>query len=274
MHTDEDGKRYYSHTSLTLFRLCPRRWYRRYVRGIAEGTSDAAAAGTWLCERPVTGLITQDGIYSNHHEVYWANFLAEFGGDDSYQSALYTPELPRNVLKLYKASPIQGKVVEIQKRYVYDLTGGFLYQSIPDFVVWRSRPEMVESSTVALDCKLRSYWGKYPDAPPEVEPLLPYDDQGLGQAIAAGADTFGQMRFYVNKRTGELHGPVYVEEPVSSILREEWIQNQVDTIEQIERYLKRTHASWPIDQNGCKAFGRECPGLEECKLGWIRKESI
>jgi len=271
----------FSHTSLDLWRLCKRQWWHRYVNGDKQVTTDNMAAGTWLVQEPIEAFHRDDPNLGTPlaGDYIWANFLAEFGGDDSYEHPVFTPNLPKQVLSLYKQAPVEGVVFEIEKRFQVELKGGVKFQSKPDLVVERMvhSDEPIEVSGVccnatrtAWDIKLKTFWARYPGATPEVEPLLPFDDQGLGQALAATCDHFGQIRFYLDKRSGNLHGPVYVEEPVSRILLDEWENETVDTILEIESHLAWDH-TWPKNDKACKAFGRVCAFLEHCKFGATRE---
>lgn len=288
MHQLEDGRRVYSHSSLDLWRLCKRRWHRRYVRGIKEETSANMAAGTWLAQEPVEAwenLRLQGSVMTNLPDVTldacWANFLAEFGGNDDYDSPMFDKELAPAVLRAYQANPVPGKVVAIEEMLQVELAPGVFYQGKPDFVVEQVAGSQVESwepfkdrdiiSRIAWDIKLKTFNQARVGDDYFMKPAIhPFDDQGYGQAALAGCESFGQIQFFLGKKDGILHGPYYIEQPINPILMEEWKDETVRTVREIESYLLlNERVPWPKNPQACGAFGRTCSGYQECQFGWV-----
>ena len=211
---DETKPWVYSHTQLDLWRTCKRRYHWRYELGHKEPTTDNMAAGTWLVQNPIEDLLRGEEIIN---EAYWANFLAEFGGTADYDGPLFTDKLPGKALAAYKANPVVGNVVEIEHTFEIELPGGIRYSSRPDLVVER------EGKRVVLDIKLKTFNQARNGDEFFLKPALsPLDDQGISQAVCAGADAFGQIQFWLGKKDGLLRGPFYLEHPLNPVLAEEW----------------------------------------------------
>ena len=254
----------YSHTQLALWKLCKRRYYMRYVLGRKEPTTANMAAGTWLAQEPIETYYQGRTFDDIAWQSIWANFLAEFGGTDDYDDPIFTLDLAKRILAAYKASPVQGKVVEIEKRYVKEFAGGYQYVSIPDLVVER------EQGRIAFDLKLKTFnqtkagdtfWLK-----PE---LSPFDDQGVGQAVCSGSRAFGQIQFWVGKRDGVVHGPFYVEHQLGGTMAQEWMDETKAEIEDIYAYTGAYKTlPFPKNDQACHAFGRPCSWLANCKFGF------
>jgi len=261
MQTNEDGSLVFSHTSLDLWRLCKRRWYRRYVRGSKEPPTDNMAAGIWLCQNPIEDWHQDKGLLDS----YWPNFLAEFGGDDSYDSPLFTKSLPQEVLAAYKETPVDGRIVEIEKRQRVLLASDCGYQSQPDMIVESER------GRTAWDIKLKTFNQQRAGDTFFLKPALsPLDDQGMGQAVVHDCQAFGQIQFYLGKKDGLLYGPYYVEHPLNPVLADEWRSETIDAIQEIEHWLQRSARSpWPKNPQSCTAFGRRCEGWNECLFGFV-----
>ena len=281
---EENGKWVYSHTQLDLWRTCKRRYHWRYVLGNEEPTTDAMAAGTWLVQTPVENYVGLQPFEPTdaYWETCWANFLAEFGGDSSYDSGLFTPDLPRKVLAAYKVNPVVGKVVTIEETFYHDFPGGYRYSSRPDLVVERQFVDVQHPSyqtetvtfavkRIAWDIKLKTFNQARNGDEFFLKPALsPLDDQGISQAICAGADAFGQIQFWLGKKDGLLRGPYYLEHSLNPVLAEEWKQETISEIEDIEAF-KECHSSypWPKNPDACGKFGRVCPAWDACNFGFV-----
>ena len=262
----------YSHTQLALWKLCKRRYYNKYVLGKLEPKTPNMAAGTWLAQNPIElwesverqHLSDWVGDGSTFWESIWANFLAEFGGDDSFKDKLFTLKLAKQILAAYKANPVKGKVVEIEKRFFKEFDNDLRYQSKPDFVV---ETEAVRRTT--WDIKLKTFNQRFEgDTFYAQAPLSPFDDQCLGQAVCADAQAFGQIQFWLGKKDATLIGPVYVEQPVSPILAGEWIRETQEEMLDIEAWRSTTTYPWPKNDQACHAFGRACSYRAGCNFGF------
>jgi hypothetical protein len=105
---------------------------------------------------------------------------------------------------------------------------------------------------------------------------LPYDDQLLGQAISANAETFIRATIRINPASGLLNGPTVEEREVDAALRDEWLAETSDTIGEIEGWLTRISPTfnlaperpWPKNEDACHAYGKPCPAMRMCKAGW------
>lgn len=84
----------------------------------------------------------------------------------------------------------------------------------------------------------------------------------------AGATAMGHIRFYLDKRDAALYGPIYLEQPLSPVLADEWKEKTLKEILEIESMLKTTHASWPKNDQSCHAFGKPCTYLHDCEFGF------
>lgn len=255
----------YSHTQLALWKLCKRRYYNQYVLGKKEPKTPNMAAGTWLCQNPIEHW-EQDrrsDADTNFWNTVWPNFLAEFGGDDLYKDPIFNLDLAKKIFTAYRANPVQGKVVEVEQRFFKYFPDGLRYQSKPDFVV--ERP-----TRVTWDIKLKTFTQRFAgDTFYASAPLSVFDDQCLGQAVCTKADAFGQIQFWVGKKDATLIGPVYIEQPVNTVLATEWEQetiNEMNSIENWRKYISRI--SWPKNDQACRAFGRDCSYLPHCNFGF------
>ena len=271
----------YSHTQLDLWRTCKRRYHWKYVLGNEEPTTDNMAAGTWLVQEPIEAFHKGDDTVFDL-EYVWANFLAEFGGDDSYDGPLFTPELPKKVLDAYRVNQVVGKVVAIEETFYHEFPRCYRYSSRPDLVVERQFVDVQHPSyqtetvtfavkRIAWDIKLKTFNQARNGDEFFLKPALsPLDDQGISQAICAGADAFGQIQFWLGKKDGMLRGPYYLEHSLNPVLAEEWKQETISEIEDIEAF-KECHSSypWPKNPDACGKFGRVCPAWDACNFGFV-----
>ena len=269
----------YSHTQLSTWKACPRLYYDTYVlrKPVARTKTDAMAAGTWLAQHPVEtyergrldrSMQANDGVVL---EEAWANFLAEFGGTEKYRSKMFKKDLAKRILELYKAMPVNGKVVEIEKTYTWTTVEGFVYTSRPDLVTEQQYDFGRDIRHTTWDIKLITYSQSRPgDDFFAHKPLLRFDDQCLGQAICAGADSFGQIQFFLGKMDGKLIGPKYVEHLVSEVMANEWKGETAQTIREIEAQKLLTHGSWPKNTDSCLRYGsmHPCLFLDDCDMGF------
>lgn len=279
----------YSHTQLAMWKRCKRLYHDCYMLGKKEPTTANMAAGTWLAQAPVEtweennrqdirqyATITEEVNW----ESIWANFLAEFDGTDEYDDPIFTLDLAKRILAAYKAMPVQGNVVEIERTYEMEFPGGYVYTSRPDFVVehWDTEkqwgPGIKSRFLTTWDIKLKTFnQQKAGDTWFASSPLSPFDDQCLGQAILSGADAFGQIQFFVGKKDGLLVGPVYVEQPVNPVLAEEWKFETCAIIHEIDDWkFGLDHEGiadpWPKNSDACHAFGKDCHRLSNCQFGF------
>jgi hypothetical protein len=269
----------YSHTQLALWKLCKRRFYNRYVLGKKEPKTPNMAAGTWLVQAPVEDVYATVGLKLQadspfYWDAIWANFLAEFSGDDSYKDPIFNLNLAKRILAAYKANPVQGKVVEIEKTFYKDFADGYRYSSRSDLIieVERAKEAFADpfSTRITWDIKLRTFnQSRAGDTFFAKAELSQFDDQCLGQAILAGADAFGQIVFLLGKKDGTLIGPIYLEHRVDAILEVEWLLETEFEIKGIESWKRSSYTyPWPKNDQACHAFGKNCAHLTACNLGF------
>jgi hypothetical protein len=254
----------YSHTQLAVWNACKQRYKRQYIDNIKEPRSDNMAAGTWLCQNPIEHFIKtgKDPIW----EDVWQGFIKEFDGDiDTYSSKIFNLDTAKQILKLYKKSPIDGGVVGIEKRFTYQFPDGTAYSSRPDLLV--EQPYITDIH--CLDLKMKTFnQSKAGDTFFAKSYLSQFDDQGLGQAVLSGSQGFGQIIFYIGKKDGLVLGPDYKEHLLNPILAENWLQETALQIQDIERYRRlEQRLSWPKNSSSCALYGKPCPHLASCNFG-------
>lgn len=258
----------YSHTQLALWKLCKRRYYNKYVRKLQEPKSPNMAAGLWLVQAPVEEY-HQIGDQANipvYWDSVWKNYIKELSGIDNLP--IFNVELAKQVQKSYVKTPLHGKVVDIERRFNLTLPDGQVYQSRPDFVVEANGVRSTWDIKLMTFNQIRAGDTFYANK----TPFYQMDDQCLGQAICANADFFGQIRFFVGKKDGLLIGPVYVEQPVSTILKAEWLLETQAEVRDIETWRKLLDTQptypWPKNDSSCHAFGRLCHYFDGCNFGF------
>jgi hypothetical protein len=258
----------YSYTQLKLWRECKRKYKYRYIDGIREPRTPAMCFGT-LVHNGIEDWLSGT---SPHWESAWANFLADCGETDTFKHPAYNLDTAKRCLDLYKRSPVQGRVVEIEQTQVYSFAGGYRYQSKADFVMERRDCDhdphsgdkenwiccRQQPTRFTVDFKTTTSW--------QVDPLLPYDDQLLGQAVCNNADGFIRVTFQIDKKTGRVTGPHIEEQTVDPVLKEEWLHETCATILDIDIH-KHAGQVWPKSSGSCMAYGRECPHMSACALG-------
>jgi hypothetical protein len=257
----------YSHSSLSLWHLCHRRWWHHYVRGYEEPTTINMAFSKWLFHSPIEQRMDMGANPAVDWEVLWegwnANFMAEAGiirGDD-----LFNVEIARSAFRdLLDDTPfLRWKIHHIEEPFIINLINGQRYMSIPDFVVED------DLGLATVDLKFATTYEWSPTAHLAKYPLRPYDDQLLGQAICAEASRFLRISTIINKKDGKLYPPIIEEQHVDPLLKEEWLSDTIATIDDIESWKRKVRTPWPKLEQGCMAFGRPCPHVADCGLGFM-----
>src|ERR1041384_412871 len=85
MHINEDGTRTYSHTSLSLWRLCKRRWFQRYICHQREPTGVAAAFSVEMVHKPIEYGMLDEEAWLQRYVAFKALL-----GDPNYEDGLHT----------------------------------------------------------------------------------------------------------------------------------------------------------------------------------------
>lgn len=257
----------YSHTSLSLAQLCLRRWYYRYELGLKEPPSLAASYSTWMIHKPVEAWVSHGSDPSVDwealYEDWWQGLRLELDLEPDFEDGLYNMANAKKALGLYVKNPIPGEVLAVESRSEpMSLPNGQTYISIPDFLVRNER------GLSTVDIKMTSKFKQ--------DPLSPFDDQFLGQAIPLGADGFYRVTIMGDKKSGKISLLEPEWQPVDEVLKQEWIEETCELIDHVERNRNGQYAPWPKNGEACYSFGRECPHRGRCELGLVanKKEGL
>ncbi len=249
----------YSFTQLSLFRLCPRRYYERYILPPLE----IALQDDVSIQQEYSRTVIHPGIEDFHTKLN-SSFDLElsiqtFRGSKVCQNLDTSPwdkTLAESILASYATNPIDDPThVEDEGRIRIDdtVTGEinkYQFMSKPDFVT--------ETSTADLKFTLT----------PRPVPLKPFDDQMLGQAIVFGKKKFQRYQIQVDAKTWKLKDIMVEEHPVDDLLRENWFQRTLKSIRDIEE-CRRVNL-WTEHDHSCGAFGKQCPYMGSCVFGRVR----
>lgn len=249
----------YSHTQLSLFRLCPRRYYERYILPPPE----IALIESDSIQQIYSRTVIHPGIEAFHHSSNNSFDLElsikEFRGSNICQNidtAPWDKTLAEAILASYALNPIDNPThVESEGRIKLDdtVTGEknkFQFMSRPDFVT--------DDSTADLKFTLTA----------RPVPLKPFDDQLLGQAITFKKQKFQRYQIQVDGKTWKLKDIVLEEHPVDDLLRQNWFERTVKTMRDIEE-CRRVNL-WTEHDHACGAYGRQCPYMGSCVYGRVR----
>src|SRR5690349_10563280 len=130
MHIDENGKRTYSHTSLSLWRLCKRRWFHRYILHQKEPSGIAAAWSVAMVHKPVEIVASSKTFDDATWDECFQSFV-ELGG---HEDRLHTVGTGKRILDAIRAQGPQLEGVIAEKEIVFPLTRLSSYSSRPDLV--------------------------------------------------------------------------------------------------------------------------------------------
>lgn len=271
MHVETDGTRTYSHTSLSLWRLCKRRWWSRYILGIKEPMSPVAAFSTHLVHAPIAAYYGSGAV--SDWSAFEKAFHTEIG---DHADRLHTVAAGQRILEAVRKSPPGVPVPGSAERETrIHLSGQKSYTSRAD--VWMERGT---GRHWTVDFKYTERAWQAPGRPWPVRELLPYDDQLLGQAICSEADGFVRGTIRRDPKSGQLADPIiYQEHLVDASLRNEWLAETTATVEEVETWLRWSDGaigigpktSIPKNEDSCFAFGKSCPYLKMCKYGMETK---
>jgi len=186
--------------------------------------------------------------------------IKEFRGHDvvsNEDTTVWDRELADSILLSYQLNPITPapQHVEFEGRLKIDdiITGEKnKYQ-------WLSKPDFVNDvSTIDLKFTLTN----------RPQPLKPFDDQMLGQAITFGKPKFVRYQICVDAKTMKLKDIVVEEHVVDDLLRENWFQRTLRTMRDIEE-SRRTNL-WVEHDHACGAYAKVCPYMGSCVFGRVR----
>lgn len=249
----------YSHTQLNLFRLCPRRYYERYILPPPEIALIEAVS----VQQVYSALVIHPGIEALHTDRNTPFNLQlsidKFRADpavSNLDTAAWDTKLATAIFETYKLNPITGPTrVEFEGRIKVDDTvtkeiNKYQFMSRPDFVT--------EDSTVDLKFTLSARY----------YPLKPFDDQMLGQAIVFNKPKFQRRQIMVDKKDWSLKDIVVEEHNVDSLLRDNWFERTVKSMRDIEE-CRRVNL-WTEHDHACGAYGRVCPYMGSCVYGRVR----
>lgn len=251
----------YSHTQLALYRLCPRRYYERYMLPPPE----IALVESMSAIQQYSAIVIHPGVEHFHRkdskfdmELSIEKFLS-VNGVSRADCEPWARPLALSIFASYALNPIKGTVTHVEregKMLLDDIVTGekakYQFLSKPDFVV--------ESPDAVTDLKVTGSNRPYP--------LKPYDDQMLGQAIVWEKPLFRRYQIVIDSKTMTLKDLVVEEHKVDPLLRENWFQRTVKTVRDIEE-SRRTDL-WTEHDHACGAFNRVCPYMGSCVYGRVR----
>lgn len=249
----------YSHTQLSLYRLCPRRYYERYVLPPPAEAQKESYSETML----YSAHVIHPGIESLHtlNSTFDLELsIAKFRADPRVSTKTNEWDLPlaRSILESYKLNPIPGTITHVEKEariLVDDIVTG--EKSKYQFL---SKPDFVSDQDTTVDLKFTTSQRPYP--------LNPFDDQLLGQAIVFNKTRFTRYQICVDAKTMTLKDIVVEAWPVDPLLEQNWFERTVKTIRDIEE--SRRVNLWTEHEHACGAFNRVCPYKGSCVYGRIR----
>ena len=250
----------YSHTQLNLYRLCPRRYYERYILPPPE----EALKESLSLSQEYSKYVIHPGIEHFH------NSNSKFSLDLSIEKFLSVPGVSReecewarplalSILASYALNPIKGQVTHVErdgKLFLDDIVDG-----TPKKWQFISKPDLVvENPDAVTDIKFTTSTRPYP--------LKPFDDQMLGQAIVWEKPMFRRYQICVDAKTMTLKDIVVEEHGVDPLLRDNWFERTIKTMRDIEE-SRRTNL-WTEHDHACGAFNRQCPYYGSCVYGRVR----
>jgi len=260
MKTTWDSTWTYSHTQLSLYRLCPKRYYERYVLPPPEIALIESVSKQQIYSRDVIhpGI---EALHAGSNTSFDLELsIKEFRGHEvvsNEDTTVWDLPLAEAILGSYKLNPITPapQNVEFEGRIKVDdiITGEknkYQFLSKPDFTN--------ESSTIDIKFTLSS----------RPVPLKPFDDQMLGQAIVHKKERFQRYQICVDAKTMKLKDIIVEEHPVDDLLRENWFQRTLRTMRDIEE-SRRTNL-WVEHDHACGAYGKTCPYMGSCVFGRVR----
>jgi hypothetical protein len=244
---------------LSLYRLCPRRYFERYILPPPEVALVESVSIQMIYSREVIhpGIEALHGY--NRIPFNLQLSIDKFRGHEAV-SNIDTKEwdvrLAEAIFASYQLNPIKDPVsIEWEGRIKIDdiITGEknkYQFLSKPDF----------ETANSTVDLKFTMGNRPYP--------LKPFDDQMLGQAIVFGKEKFQRYQIQVDAKTYELRDIAVEEHPVDDLLRQNWFERTLKTIRDIEE-SRRTNL-WTEHDHACGAFNKVCPYMGSCVFGRVR----
>jgi hypothetical protein len=260
VHITETGEHVFSHTSLSLWRSCPRKWYHRYVLREQEPPGVAAAFSVRLIHQPFAFRFGGQGP-DIPWELYESQFQNDIGGQ--HADAVFKVGTAINVLRSIESLPLWENVSDTEKTRLLSY-GKAGYTSRADAIIVHG------GRHYTVDIKFHAFSSRYvqPSKTPPIKPLLAFDDQLLGQAICAEADGFVRVTVQACRETGKVYGPIVEEHLVDAQLRGAWMRETEATIHAIMRTLEQG-GPWVKNDDTCYRYGvmLPCPYLKECLYG-------
>lgn len=255
----------YSHTNLSLWRLCKRRWWHRYVLGEKEPQTPVMLFSIYMIHE----VLALDDV---DWDAQWSKFKACPEVNNDFSNTLLCLDTAKRLKRSFDEIKVElGKIVAAEQMFKYTLVPStFSFQSKPDLVI--------EKELICATVDFKFVTSNWPSAkrPWPLKPLSPFDDQLLGQALAVAGDTgvdnyqaskFIRVSFQGDRKSGNISGPIIEERCVDLALASEWNSETIATIEEIERW-SHDHRSHPKNDQACNAFGKPCSYLAACKNGF------
>lgn len=213
-------------------------------------------------------LTSQASLSEAQWDALFQAFTEEIGGDP--EDGLHTVGTGKRIFEAIRATPPQLSAIVAESSQRLQLSGTTSYVSRPDLA------GNMEGRRFTVDFKYTESKWRSASSPWPIKPLLPYDDQLLGQAICSEADGFIKATIRINPQSGKLADIVYEERLVDRAARQEWLAETRSTVDEIESWLMRIDPKWnlaparpwPKNEDACNAYGKPCPALQLCKAGW------
>jgi len=241
----------YSHTQLEKHRLCPERYRLHYSERLLGDEAGIEAAWGLLVDGALSGWYESKRLPLTQlwFESEWEKIPAHLKAADKR----YTFKLAQDVVENYVQQNAYMfdayDVVAVQEKRLITALGNYITK--PDIVL-RSR---LDSTITTLDIKTTT----------RHKPLLPYDDQQLGQAIGFEAQWMARHSLVLKWGKFKFNGWEWKYD-VESVCTEHiahWLNTQRHTIAAMHH--AKLLASWPKHSSSCMAFGRPCPFIPICK---------
>lgn len=249
----------YSHTQLSLYRLCPRRYYERYILPPPE----VALIESVSLQQIYSGEVIHPGIEALHHKSSTPfdlqlsiNKFRSHEAVSNTDTRAWDIALAESIFATYQLNPLNDPLsIEWEGRIKIDdtVTGEknkFQFLSKPDF----------EEEDRTVDLKFTMTNRPYP--------LKPFDDQMMGQAIVFNKPKFARYQIQVDAKKMTLIDILVEEHVVDNLLRQNWFERTVRTMRDIEE--SRRCNIWVEHDHACGAFNRVCPYMGSCVFGKVR----
>jgi hypothetical protein len=250
------------YTQLSLFTMCPMKYWYIYRMGMEDKVGDAALFSSALLHPAISA-------WHLGEELKWDEWFKAF-----VESAKF-PDMQIHTLEMAKL--VYGTYVKqyASDRDEYEVVVSEVAASVPlDEDRWVSKPDVVlrrkSDGLIGVDDLKASGWQIGQE-------LLPFDRQFLGQVKLVGAQWMRKTHVYLMKPLKTRPGPrceiTRSEHRVSEELLREWEQE----IEMQMLWMKLCEVTgvWPKHSPGaCTAFMKHCEFEKVCMAGKLRGKLV